>query len=115
MMIVTRNDVSLCQYFIHLVDNVQAGEGAWGTEEADMNAVLCLSSPGQLRATMDKYEELAGKTMEEAIRSECSGTLKEGYLAIGKIDKEWEISCSGILAIGKIKEWEIGICFSLVN
>jgi len=59
-----------------------AGEGAWGTEEADLNAVLCLTSPGQLRKTMEKYEELAGRSMEEAIRSECSGSLKEGYLAI---------------------------------
>lgn len=61
---------------------MDAGEGAWGTDEAELNAILCLKSPGQLRKTMKKYEQLTGRTMEDAIRSECSGTLKEGYLAI---------------------------------
>ena len=59
-----------------------AGEGAWGTEESELNAVLCLTSPGQLRKTMEKYEELTGKSMEDAVRDECSGSLKAGYLAI---------------------------------
>lgn len=59
-----------------------AGESRWGTEEADLNAILCLTSPGQLKATIAKYEELTGGTMEDAIRSECSGSLQEGYLAI---------------------------------
>ncbi|XP_076440760.1 annexin A5-like [Babylonia areolata] len=62
---------------------LDAGEATWGTEEAEMNAVLCLSSPGQLRLTLEKYEELTGgTTVEEAIDKECSGSLKEGYLAI---------------------------------
>ncbi|KAK7100208.1 annexin B9-like [Littorina saxatilis] len=60
-----------------------AGAGAWGTEEAELNAVLCLNSPGQLRKIIEKYEELTGgTTMEESIKNECSGSLQEGYLAI---------------------------------
>lgn len=61
---------------------LDAGEGVWGTEEADINAVLCLNSPAQLKRTLDKYEALTGRTVEEAIDNECSGSLKEGYLAI---------------------------------
>ncbi|XP_076462295.1 annexin B9-like [Babylonia areolata] len=60
-----------------------AGADVWGTEEAELNAILCLTSPGQLRKVIEVYEELSdGVTMEEAIRNECSGALKEGYLAI---------------------------------
>lgn len=62
---------------------LEAGENAWGTEEADMNAILCRTSPAQLCKTIEKYEELTeGKTMEESIRSECSDDLQDGYLAI---------------------------------
>ncbi|XP_046329274.1 annexin B9-like [Haliotis rufescens] len=59
-----------------------AGEGCWGTEEAEFNAVLCLRSQAQIRATIEKYEELHGSTMEDAIRSECGGDLQNGFLAI---------------------------------
>ncbi|KAL8583598.1 hypothetical protein ACOMHN_028368 [Nucella lapillus] len=60
-----------------------AGADAWGTEEAELNAILCLTSPGQLRKMIEVYEELTeGTTIEEAIRNECSGALQEGYLAI---------------------------------
>ena len=64
-----------------------------------MNAILCLTSPGQLRKTIEKYEELTGgTTMEEAIRSECSGALQEGYLAIGQFSLS---VCLDYLAIGQ--------------
>ena len=90
----------------------QAGQAVWGTEEAEMNAILCLTSPGQLRKTIEKYEELTGgTTMEEAIRSECSGALQEGYLAIGQFclsdclgTSPWVSSlsvCLGYLAMGQ--------------
>ena len=73
----------------------QAGQAVWGTEEAELNAILCLTSPGQLRKTIEKYEELTGgTTMEEAIRSECSGALQEGYLAIGQFSLSLFLSLS---------------------
>ncbi|XP_046581211.1 annexin B9-like [Haliotis rubra] len=59
-----------------------AGEGCWGTEEAEFNAVLCLRSPAQIRATIEKYEDLHGSSMEDAIRSECGGDLQNGFLSI---------------------------------
>ncbi|RUS88556.1 hypothetical protein EGW08_003656 [Elysia chlorotica] len=60
----------------------EAGEARWGTEEAQLNAVLCSRSRSQLAATFYEFEKLADKTIEESIEDECSGDLKKGYLAI---------------------------------
>lgn len=62
----------------------QAGEDSWGTDEAAFNKVLSLRNYAQLRATFDAYVGIAGRDIEEAIESECSGTLKDGLLAIGE-------------------------------
>ncbi|ESO88112.1 hypothetical protein LOTGIDRAFT_219492 [Lottia gigantea] len=59
-----------------------AAEAVWGTEEADLNAILCLRSRPQLYQTMIHYESLTGKTMEQSVQDDCSGTLQNGYLAI---------------------------------
>ena len=45
--------------------------------------VLCRRSYPQLRETFKKYLEIAGRDIEDAIKSEVSGTLEDGYLAIG--------------------------------
>ncbi|PVD23840.1 hypothetical protein C0Q70_17114 [Pomacea canaliculata] len=60
----------------------EAGEARWGTEEAELNAILCLRSPGQLKKMFERFEHLTGHPIEESIKSECSGSLQEGYLAI---------------------------------
>ncbi|XP_005096370.1 annexin A13 [Aplysia californica] len=65
-----------------------AGEARWGTEEAELNAILCLRSRPQLLMTFYKFEEIAGKTIEESISDECSGDLQEGYLAIVESTKD---------------------------
>lgn len=62
----------------------QAGADQWGTEEADINAVLCRRNVMQLRATFQAYQEIAGQDIKEAIESECSGSLQDGYIAISK-------------------------------
>jgi annexin A7/11 len=59
-----------------------AGEKKFGTDESAFNAVLCSRSHAQLRATFDKYKAVSGKTIEQSIESEMSGTLKEGFLAV---------------------------------
>lgn len=59
-----------------------AGEKLWGTEEAELNAILCLKSHSQLRETFKEFAKIAGKSIEDSIKSECSGSLQEGYLAI---------------------------------
>jgi len=61
---------------------LDAGESRWGTDEEDLNAILCLRSRPQLKLTFREFEDLAGKTIEESIADECSGDLQEGYLAV---------------------------------
>lgn len=61
-----------------------AGEAQWGTDEAEINAVLSLRSFPHLRRVFAAYQEIADRTLIEAIESECNGTLQEGYLAIVK-------------------------------
>jgi len=65
-----------------------AGEGQFGTDESQMNAILATRSYAQLRATFEKYEEIAGRSIEEAIDSECSGTLQDGFTAIVKFARD---------------------------
>jgi len=65
-----------------------AGEGQWGTDEADIHTVLALRNYAQLRATFDAYSSIADRQIEEAIESETSGTLQEGFLAIVKCARD---------------------------
>jgi len=59
-----------------------AGEDQYGTDEAAINGILATRNYAQLRETFDQYEGIAGRSIEEAIESECSGTLQEGFKAI---------------------------------
>ena len=62
----------------------QAGEGQFGTDESAINSVLATRNYFQLIETFGAYERLSGRTIEEAIESECSGDLKKGYLSVSK-------------------------------
>lgn len=59
-----------------------AGEGQAGTDECEINSVLCQRTLPQLQATLVSYQELTGNDLREAIESETSGAIQEGYLAI---------------------------------
>ncbi|CAG5114608.1 unnamed protein product, partial [Candidula unifasciata] len=60
----------------------EAGEARWGTEEAELNAILCLRSRSHLIEVFRQFKSLAGKSIEESIKNECSGSLQTGYLAL---------------------------------
>jgi len=45
--------------------------------------LLCTRSAAQLRATFDAYKQQTDGDIEDAIQSETSGILQDGYLAVG--------------------------------
>lgn len=62
---------------------LDAGEKKWGTDESRFHTILVSRSYAQLRATFQEYAKLANKDIEDSIKSEMSGDIKEGMLAIG--------------------------------
>ena len=61
----------------------QATEESWGTDEGDINSIMCLRGRSQLLKTFEKYCEISeGKLIEDTIDSECSGSLKDGYKSL---------------------------------
>jgi len=61
---------------------VDAGVKKWGTDEETFNRILCTLSHEQLRLVFDEYENITGKSMEDSIKSEMSGDLQDGMLAV---------------------------------
>ncbi|XP_025837352.1 annexin B11-like isoform X2 [Agrilus planipennis] len=61
---------------------LQAGELRFGTDESTFNMVLCQRNYNQLRATFNEYHNITGHDIEEAIKNEFSGDIKQGLLAI---------------------------------
>ncbi|XP_076435473.1 annexin A7-like [Babylonia areolata] len=64
---------------------IQAGIKKLGTDEETFNRILCLRSYPQLRATFDAYGRISGKDIEDSIKSEMSGNLERGFLAIVRV------------------------------
>ncbi|XP_062521299.1 annexin A7-like [Corticium candelabrum] len=65
-------------------DLMKAGVQQWGTDESVFNKIFATRSPPQLRATFEAYKELSGKDIISAIKSEMSGDLKSGYVAVAE-------------------------------
>ncbi|KAK7092446.1 annexin A6-like [Littorina saxatilis] len=64
---------------------LDAGVNKWGTDESRFQVILVARSYAQLRATFQEYAKLANKDIEDTIRSEMSGDLKEGMLSIVQV------------------------------
>ncbi|GFR74439.1 annexin [Elysia marginata] len=62
-----------------------AGENKWGTDESKFHTILVSRSYAQLRATFQEYAKIANKDIEDSIRSEMSGDLKNGMLSIVQV------------------------------
>jgi len=60
----------------------KAGEGKLGTDESEFNRILASYSPVVLRATFEEYKKIKGKSLSDAIKSEFSGDIKDGLLAV---------------------------------
>lgn len=63
-----------------------AGEAKLGTDEEVFNRILAHSSFAQLRLVFEEYKQLSGQTIEQAIKHEIGGELKEALLAISKFN-----------------------------
>jgi len=60
----------------------QAGEAKWGTDESTFNRILCGHSFATVRATIHEYKKIKGRSLHDAIKSEFSGDVKSGLLAL---------------------------------
>ena len=47
------------------------------------NQILCQRSFAHLRAVFEEYGKISKKTVEDAIKSEFSGDIKDGLLTVG--------------------------------
>lgn len=65
-----------------------AGEGKWGTDESKFNEILCSRSFAHLRAVFRAYSEISKKDIEDAIKSEFSGDIMQGLLAVVRCIKD---------------------------
>ncbi len=46
--------------------------------------ILCQRSFAHLRAVFDEYQKLSSKSMEDVIKSEFSGDIKNGFVTVGE-------------------------------
>lgn len=76
-----------------------AGEAKWGTDEEVFNKIMAHESFAQLKIIFEKYKEVSGNTIEQAINHELGGELKEAMLAIGKILISKSIYRSSLLTL----------------
>jgi len=64
---------------------LEAGEGAWGTDESVFNKILVNRNFWHLVAVFDEYEKISGQSIDTAIENETSGDLQMGLLSIVKV------------------------------
>lgn len=76
-------DLELAQQ--QAVELFAAGEGKLGTDEEVFNRVLSHGSFAHLRYVFNEYKSLSGRTIEQAVKDEMSGDLRDAILAISEL------------------------------
>lgn len=59
-----------------------AGEAKLGTDEKVFNRILAHSSFEHLKFVFEEYKKLSGQTIEQAVKHEMGGELKEAMMAL---------------------------------
>lgn len=59
-----------------------AGEAQLGTDESRFNVIMASKSFAHLASVFNHYESVSGKSIEDAIKSEMTGDVEDGMLAI---------------------------------
>ena len=59
--------------------------------------VLVSRSYDHLRAVFDEYRKIAGKDIEDSLKSEMSGDLLNGFLTVGKLASDVWFSKTDLL------------------
>ncbi|KAJ0176397.1 hypothetical protein K1T71_007576 [Dendrolimus kikuchii] len=59
-----------------------AGEAKWGTDEEVFNRILAHENFAQLRQIFEEYKNISGRTIEQAIKAEIGGELKDALSAV---------------------------------
>jgi len=59
-----------------------AGEGTMGTQEDVFTKILAHESYEQIKIILEEYKNISGKTLEQALKKEFSGSLLDACLAI---------------------------------
>ncbi|KAL5250453.1 hypothetical protein ACHWQZ_G016247 [Mnemiopsis leidyi] len=73
-------------------DLFDAGKGKWGTNESTFNKILVSRSPKHLKCVFREYTNIAkGDDIEDAIKSEMSGDVKDAFLGIVRVIKDAEL------------------------
>lgn len=62
----------------------EAGEARWGTDEVKFLTVLCVRNQNHLLRVFEEYQKISGRSIEESIKREMSGSLEDVFLAIVK-------------------------------
>merc|ERR1712093_567185 len=66
-------------YYAELLQGAMKG---WGTDENALSRVLGRNSKGAIKTIGERYEELYGVSLQDAITSEVSGNFKKALLTM---------------------------------
>lgn len=61
-----------------------AGEAKLGTDEQVFNRIMAHSSFAHLKIVFEEYKKLSGQTIEQAVKHEMGGDLKDAMMALSR-------------------------------